>query len=91
MSKKDVLTIPTEGDEVIQNWHAHLFYLNRRKHFILTHSASLFSIVVFDVIWREPDESELAEFQRRLNKTPMSMLGMKYPIERFRECVFQTR
>ncbi len=151
MSKKDVPSIPSEGNE-IHDWHAHLFYLNHRKHLIFTHSASLFSIVVFNVLkrdvaalesffkknlarclyyeefqadeingivnstgqiqflqtsdrhvigsinefvkiyrfsilWHEPAESDSPEFQRQLNTTPMSMLKMKYPIERFRECL----
>lgn len=154
-AKKDVPVIPAGTEQTLHDWHVHLFYLNRQKHVILTHSASLFSVVAFNVFkkdladlklffmknlsrclyyeefsaeeinrivnsagevnlsltnnrrvlgsmndlikqykcgvdWHEPAESELPEFQRRLNKTPMSMLKYKYPIERFRECVLET-
>lgn len=156
VSKKDTPTFPPGGDETFHDWHAHLFYLNRHKHVIFTHSASLFSVVAFNVfkkdaidldaffsknlarclyyeefsadeisrivnavqkiklsltsdrrvigsvndlikqykanvLWHEPSEEELPEFQRRLNQTPMSLLKMKYPIERFREGLFQVR
>lgn len=153
ISKREVALIPANENE-IHDWHAHLFYLNRRKHLIFTHSASLFSVVIFDVLkkdiadfkafflknlsrclyyeefsaeeinritgavsditfsltsdrrvigsineliyqyqsgveWHQPSQEELPEFQRRLNQIPMSLLKMKYPIERFRECVKQ--
>ena len=155
MAKKDVPVIPAGTKQTLHDWHAHLFYLNRQKHVIFTHSVSLFSVVAFNVFkkdaadlklfftknlsrclyyeefsaeeinhivnsideikpsltsdrrvlgsindlvkqykwgvdWHEPTESELPEFQRRLNKTPMSVLKYKYPIERFRECVLET-
>jgi len=155
VAKKDVSVIPADAEQALHDWHAHLFYLNRQKHVIFSHSVSLFSVVAFnvfkkdvadlksfftknlarclyyeefkadeinrmvsaikeidlsltnnrrvlgsmnDLIWQykcgidlhQPTESELPEFQRRLNETPMSMLKYKYPIDRFRECVLES-
>ncbi|MBI4430514.1 MAG: hypothetical protein HY587_02240 [Candidatus Omnitrophica bacterium] len=154
VAKKEVSVIPANTEQTLHDWHAHLFYLNRRKHIIFSHSVSLFSVVAFNVFkkdvtdlksfftknlagclyyeefkadeinrivsaikeidlsltnnrrvlgsmndliwqyrcginWHEPAESELPEFQRRLNETPMSMLKYKYPIDWFRECILE--
>ena len=154
VAKKDISVVPADAAQTLHDWHAHLFYLNRQKHVLFSHSTSLFFVVAFNVFkkdmidlgsfftknlarclyyeefkadeinrivgavketdlsltnnrrvlgsmndlikqykcvidWREPSESELPEFQKGLNKTPMSMLKYNYPIERFRQCALE--